>query len=81
MSDAERDVGLAGAAHGIEQRQALLGNDRIEHHPALRDVEREQVGEIERGKFRAREGIVGTGGRRGAAVLLRGDARRIGNDV
>ena len=80
MRDAERDVGLAGAAHGVEQHQALLGNDRIEHHAALRDVEREQLGEVERGELRGAGRVAGAGQRRDGGVRRRRKRRRIGND-
>ena len=48
IAEAERDVGLAGAARAIEHHQALLRDDRIEHHAARRQVEREQVLDVER---------------------------------
>ena len=80
MRDAERDMGLAGAAHGVEQHQALLGNDRVEHHPALRDVEREQLGEIERGEVRGASASWAQASAATAAVRRRGERRRIGNE-
>ena len=52
MGDAERDVGLADAARGIEHRQPVLRDDRIEHHAARLDGKREQLGEIEQAQAR-----------------------------
>lgn len=64
IGDAERNVRLAGAAHGIEHHQAFLRDDRIEHHAARFDVEREQRRQRERAQARVGVGddVIHAGG-------------------